>query len=114
MRRSRFIRAFLLALGLLSAGAAHAQGTTPLALAQQNDGNGAPLAGCLLYFYQAGTVATPQNAFADFGLTQPLPNPVSCAQTGRVPMHWIANGLIHLRLTDASGLVQIDTTMQAL
>jgi hypothetical protein len=91
-----------------------AAGTTPLSLVQQFDSTGAPLAGCLLYFYVAGTVATPQNAFADFGLTTALPNPVSCDQSGRVPQHWLADGLIHIRLTDSSGVVQVDTTMQVL
>jgi hypothetical protein len=112
---------FLLAVVLLAAtagggGAARAQGTTPLALVQQFDagGNATPLSGCLVYFYVAGTVATPQQVFADYGLSQPLPNPVQCDQSGRVPMHWIANGLIHVRLTDASGVVQIDTILQAL
>jgi hypothetical protein len=104
----------LLAALTIAAGPASAQGTIPLAMAQQVDINGQPLAGCLLNFFVAGTVATPQNAFQDFGLTQPLPNPVTCDQTGRVPMFWLANGLIHIRLTDATGVVIIDTTMQVL
>jgi hypothetical protein len=94
--------------------AAYAQGTTPLALAQQIDANGVPLSGCLTYFYQAGTVATPQNAYADFGLSQPLPNPLPCSTNARIPMHWLANGLVHVRLTDASGNVQVDQTLQVL
>jgi hypothetical protein len=98
----------------LWAAPALAQGTIPLAMAQQLDANSQVLSGCLLNFFVAGTVATPQNAFADFGLTQPLPNPVRCDQTGRVPMFWLANGLIHIRLTDATGVVIIDTTMQVL
>jgi hypothetical protein len=93
-----------------------AAGTTPLSLVQQFDQTaiGQPLSGCLLYFFVAGTVATPQNAFADFGLTAPLSNPLQCDQSGRVPQHWLADGLIHIRLTDSSGVVQIDTTMQVL
>lgn len=91
-----------------------AAGTTPLSLVQQFDSTGAPLASCLLYFYQAGTVATPQNAYADFGLTTTLPNPLTCDQSGRIPQHWLADGLIHIRLTDSSGVVQVDTTMQVL
>ena len=91
-----------------------AAGTTPLSLVQQFDTTGSPLSGCLLYFFVAGTVATPQNAFADFGLTTALPNPVTCDQSGRVPQHWLADGLIHIRLTDVSGGVQVDTTMQVL
>lgn len=99
-------------LGLSSAG--HAQGTLPLALVQQFDANGAELAGCLVYFYQAGTVATPQNSYQDYGLSILNPNPITCDQTGRVPMFWLANGLIHVRLTDSSGNVYLDTTMQVL
>lgn len=98
----------------LYASPALAAGTTPLAMAQQIDFNGQPIAGCLLNFYVAGTVATPQNAFADFGLTTPLPNPIQCDQSGRVPQHWLADGLIHIRLTDSSGGPIIDTTMQVL
>jgi microcystin-dependent protein len=31
-----------------------------------------------------------------------------------VPQHWLADGLIHIRLTDSSGVPQVDTTMQVL
>jgi hypothetical protein len=89
-------------------------GTIPLAMAQQIDQNGQPLAGALLYFFVAGTVATPQNAYADFGLTSPLGNPLQADQTGRIPMFWLADGLIHVRLTDSNGGPIIDTTMQVL
>ncbi len=91
-----------------------AAGTTPLSLVPQFDLSGNLMPGCLLYFFVAGTVATPQNAYSDFGLTTPLPNPVQCDQGGRVPQHWLADGLIHIRLTDSSGGVQVDTTMQVL
>jgi microcystin-dependent protein len=89
-------------------------GTTPLSLVQQFDSTGAPLAGGLLTFFVAGTVATKQNAFQDFGLTVPLSNPLTLDSTGRVPQHWLADGLIHIRLTDSAGLVYVDTTMQVL
>jgi hypothetical protein len=104
----------LAALTFAASTPACAQGTLPIALVQQIDINGQPLAGCLTYFYVAGTVATPQNAYADFGMTAALPNPIQCDATGRVPMFWLANGLIHVRLTDATGVVIIDTTMQVL
>jgi hypothetical protein len=39
---------------------------------------------------------------------------VTCDQGGRLPMFWLADRLIHIRLTDASGVVQVDTTMQVL
>jgi hypothetical protein len=104
----------LFGITLLAASPLHAAGTTPLALVPQVDSQGNPAASCLLTFYVAGTVATLQNAYADFGLTQPLANPLSCDQAGRVPMHWLADGLIHIRLTDSSGLQIVDTTMQVL
>src|SRR6516165_10410888 len=102
----------------LACGAAPAlaQGTTPLALVQQFDksGNGSPLNGCLVYFYVAGTVAQPQQVFQDYGLTIPAPNPMTCDASGRVPLHWLSAGPVHVRLTDAGGVVQVDTTLQAL
>ena len=97
----------LVALGLLWPAAASAQGVIPVALAQQSDLNGRPLAGALLYIYQVGTVATPQNSFQDFGLTLPYPWPLRADQLGRIPMFYLANGQVHARLTDASGVVQV-------
>jgi len=102
-----------LALAAFAAPAARAAGTTPLALVQQFDTTGSPLDGCLIYFYVSGTVATPQQVYADFGLSQPLPNPLQC-DGFRVPQHWLADGLIHVRLTSAAGVVQIDSTLQVL
>lgn len=93
---------------------AHAAGTLPLAMAQQIDINGKPLAGCQVTFFVAGTVATLQNNYADFGLTTAQANPLSCDQAGRVPMFWLADGLVHVRMTDSAGLPVIDLTMQVL
>jgi hypothetical protein len=62
---------------------AKAQGVIPIALQQVINANGQPIAGALLYIYQAGTVATPQNAFADPGLTIRLSNPLVADATGR-------------------------------
>lgn len=92
----------------------HAAGTIPLALAVQTDTDGSIAAGCQATFFQAGTVATKQNVYADFGLTQALGNPLSCDQSGRLPMFWIADGLIHVRLTNSAGNPIVDTTMQVL
>lgn len=91
-----------------------AAGTTPLALGIQLDSQGNAAPGCLVYFYVAGTVATPQNSYSDFGLTSAQANPLPCDQAGRVPMHWLADGLIHIRLTTAAGTPIVDTTMQVL
>jgi hypothetical protein len=93
---------------------ANAQGTTPLSLTQQVDQNGQPLSGCLLYSYIAGTVATPQQTYQDPGLTQAQSNPLTCDVTGRVPLAWYPSGYTHIRLTDASGNVKVDTTLPVL
>jgi hypothetical protein len=92
-------------------------GTLPIALTQQfsNTSPASPLAGALLYFFQAGTVATPQDSFQDFGLTMKNPNPLPADQFGRIPMFYLADGQIHVRLTDSSGIVIFDyPTMQVI
>lgn len=104
----------LLGTALLAASPALAAGTLPIAMAQQVDVNGQPLANCIVRFFVAGTVASPQNSYSDFGLTLNPNNVLRCDQAGRVPMFWLADGLIHVQLTDADGLSVIDTTMQVL
>jgi hypothetical protein len=92
-----------------------AAGSIPIALQQSVDVNGRPLALCNLYVYQVGTVATPQNIFQDFGLTATLPNPLQCDVSGRLPMFYLADGSVHVRLTDSAGLVVFDyPSMQVL
>jgi microcystin-dependent protein len=91
-----------------------AAGTLPLAMAQQVDINGKPLAGCQVLFFVAGTVSSPQNSFSDFSLSQNPNSILNCDQFGRVPMFWLADGLIHVRLTDSTGIQVLDTTMQVL
>ena len=90
-------------------------GTLPIALTQQFDINGKPLAGAMLYFFQIGTLATPQNSFQDFGLSLVNPNPLPTDQYGRVPMFYLADGQVHARLTDSRGVVIFDyPTMQVI
>lgn len=84
------------------------QGTIPVALTQQINANGQPLAGALLFTFVAGTVAQQQNTFQDTALTLPNPWPLVADQTGRIPMFYMASGSTHVRLTDASGNVQFD------
>lgn len=113
----RLIRSLLAAAFslLVPAAPALAAGTIPFALSQQIDANGRPLAGCLLYIYQVGTTATPQQVYSDFGLTTPTANPLQCDQSGRIPLFWLADGQVHPRLTDAGGLVIVDVpVMQVL
>lgn len=103
------IRFTAILLWLLSAVcSAMAAGTIPIALAQSVDVNGRPLAGALLYIYQTGTVATQQNAFFDTALTQPMAWPLQADQNGRLPMFYLADGAVHVRLTDSLGVVQFD------
>jgi len=87
---------------------AHAQGTLSIAMNIQQDANGRPLAGALLYLYVVGTLATPEIAFQDVGLTQALPWPIAADQVGRLPNFYIPSGSVHARLTDAVGNVQFD------
>ena len=82
-------------------------GTIPLSMTQQFDQLGEPLSGGKLYGIQAATVSTPQNFFQDINLALPWPNPITLDAAGRIPQLFIADGLIKIRLTDASGVVQL-------
>jgi microcystin-dependent protein len=83
-------------------------GTLPgIPLSQQFSAIGQPLAGCLLYIYAANTT-TPQDSFLDQGLTLKNPWPLAGDNSGRVPMFYLADGSVHVRLTDSGGVVQFD------
>lgn len=99
----------LLALPLLAllASPSHAAGTIQYSLSQQLDQFGKPLSGCQFHTFQAGTTATPQSAFQDTGLTLPLPNPIICDASGRLPQFFLADGLIKIRLDDQFGVTQV-------
>jgi hypothetical protein len=86
----------------------------PIALSQQSDINGRPLAGAQLYVYQAGTVNTPQNAYQDFALTMVAPWPLVADSTGRLPLFFLATGQVHVRLVDVFGAPVFDVTMPVL
>lgn len=100
------MKRFAIAFAVLLALAAHAlaAGTISFSLSQQLDANAKPLANCSLYFIQAGTTATPQNAFKDAALTLPHPNPMRCDAAGRLEQFYLADGQIKIRLTDKNGL----------
>jgi hypothetical protein len=112
----RFAAALFALLGF--AGSSFAQGTIPgLVLSQQfsftnctafTNSCGTPLSGGLLYFYQSGTVSSPQDSFQDTGLTLRNPWPLTLDSEGRIPVFYVANGSIHVRLTDANGVVKFD------
>src|SRR5262249_26149935 len=84
-------------------------GTVPgLSFNQQFDKDtGELLEGGELHFYQAGTT-TPQNAYQDTGLSIVHPNPIILASDGRVPVFYLADGNIHVRLINSSGAQQFD------
>ena len=81
-------------------------GTINLAMTQQFDMDGNPLSGGKLYFFAAGTT-TPQNAFQDVLLTIPHPNPIILDASGRVPMFYLADGNIKIRLADENDVTMI-------
>lgn len=80
-----------------------------LGLSQQIDANGRPMAGCLLYVYEANTT-TPATTYQDFGLTAglELSFPIAADANGRLPQFWLSDGSYRARLTDSSGVVQFD------
>jgi hypothetical protein len=113
LSKAHMKRLYAALVGLLMPSLAMAAGTIPVALTQQFNINGQPLSGALLYIYQVGTVATPQNSFVDFGLTTTNPWPLQADATGRIPMFYLADGQVHVRLTDSTGVVIFDyPTMQ--
>lgn len=78
-------------------------GTIPLSLTQQFDNLGNRLSGGLMYFIQAGTTGTPQNAYQDAGLTLPWANPYTLLESARVPLLYFADGYVKVRITDSNG-----------
>lgn len=96
----RLILAALFALTSPAFGA----GTISLSLTQQFGQDSKVLSGGKLFFIQAGTVSTPQNAFQDSALTIPWPNPITLDARGFVPQLFFADGNIKVRLTDKNGV----------
>lgn len=83
-------------------------GTIGLSLTQRLDKDTAdPLNGGKLYFIQAGTTSTPQNAYQDSALTIPHPNPLTLDAGGNIPQLFFADGQIKIRLTNAAGINQL-------
>ena len=84
-------------------------GTIGLSLTQRIDKDSLkPLAGGRLSFFEAGTVADPQDAFQDSGLTIPWPNPMTLDSGGNIPQLFFADGNIKVRLTNKDGVVQFE------
>lgn len=79
-------------------------GSISLALSQQFDPFGKPYGGGQVYFRQAGTTDTPQNAYQDLGLTLPWPNPYTLLEDGRIPQVYFADGYVKIRITDKNGV----------
>ena len=85
---------------------AQGAGTVPgFSLTPQFDLTGKIMPGCKLFIIQAGTISTPQIAYQDSALTIPSlgGSTLTCDATGRLAQFFLADGLIKLRLTTASG-----------
>lgn len=102
----KFFIALLVTIGLASPG--FCAGTIPLSLTQRLDNaTFRPLSGGKLYFIQAGTTSTPQNAYQDSALTIPWPNPLTLDAGGNIPQLFFADGSIKIRLTNSVGANQL-------
>jgi len=83
-------------------------GSISLAGAQQFDVLGNLLGGAKIYWIQAGTTSTPQNAYYDTGLVSPLPNPYTLEADARIPFHNHADGQIKVRIVDSNGVTRFE------
>lgn len=83
-------------------------GSISLAGAQQFDVLGNLLGGAKIYWIQAGTTSTPQNAYYDPGLSLPLPNPYTLEADARIPFHYLADGQIKVRIVDSNGVTRFE------
>lgn len=102
----RFFLALAVVAGLLSP--ALGAGTITMSLTQRFDNSThLPLAGGQMYFIQAGTTSTPQNAYQDSALTIPYPNPLTLDSGGNVPQLFFADGVIKVRITNSLGVQQL-------
>jgi hypothetical protein len=72
------------------------------------DGNGAPRAGALLYFYQTGTT-TPQNTYTDSTLATPNTNPVVADSNGLFPPIYLAGNFDYKAILQTAALVTVAT-----
>lgn len=103
------IKRFFLTLALMMAALpAFAAGTITMSLTQRFDNSThLPLSGGLIYFIQAGTTATPQNAYQDSALTIPYANPLTLDSGGNIPQLFFADGVVKVRLTNSLGVQQL-------
>lgn len=87
---------------------AQAQGTLTIAGNVQQNANGLPLSGGLLYTYVVNTVGAAQTTFQDINLSVPNQWPLQADQNGRLPFFYLPSGSVHARLTDSAGNPQFD------
>jgi hypothetical protein len=83
-------------------------GSISLAGVQQFDVLGRLLGGTKVYWIQAGTTSTPQNAYYDTGLSSPLPNPYTLDADARIPFHYLEDGQIKVRIVDSNGVTRFE------
>lgn len=69
---------------------------------QQQDIDGAALAGCVLTVFNGGTNVL-SLTYQDIGLAIPAQNPLVADQSGRLPLFFVPDGTYHVRLTDKFG-----------
>jgi hypothetical protein len=83
-------------------------GIIPLACQQVLDLTGAPLVGALLETFVVSTTNTIQNTYQDAGLSILNPWPLPTDAYGRIPFFYLADGFVHARLLDPTGVVLLD------
>jgi microcystin-dependent protein len=85
-------------------------GTLPnLPLSTQFDkDSGRPLKGGKLIFYVANAPSSPLVAYKDSGLTLPWGDRLTLDGAGRVPMFYLPDGNVGIRLTSKAGVVQVE------
>lgn len=85
-------------------------GTLPnLPLSTQFDkDSGRPLKGGKLVFYVANAPSSPLVVFKDTGLTLPWGDRLTLDGAGRVPMFYLPDGNVGIRLTSRTGVIQVE------
>ncbi len=82
---------------------------TNLPLSMQFDkDSGRPLKGGKLIFYAAGAPSSPLVAYKDPGLTLPWGDRITLDGAGRVPMFYLPDGSVGIRLTSSRGVIQFE------
>lgn len=79
--------------------------TAPWLLEQFRAPNGAMLSGGRLYFFVAGSTVLPKKVYADYALTQELPQPLVLDASGFAPEYFMEDGLYKIVVRDSLNIV---------